>query len=56
MKTQQKDKKETQLEKLKKENKQLEKTIRVISNTEIVHGLKSAMEDFKKGRYTIIAK
>ena len=31
----------------------VEKIIRVLSNREIVKGLKSALEDFKKGRYTI---
>ena len=42
-------------EKLKKIIKEQDNVIRILSNKEIVLGLKSALEDFKKGRYTILA-
>ena len=41
------------IQKLKEIIKEQQKIIRVLSNREIVKGLKSALEDFKKGRYTI---
>ena len=41
------------IQELKEIIKEQQKIIRVLSNREIVKGLKSALEDFKKGRYTI---
>lgn len=40
--------------KLKEIIAEQQKVIRILSNQEIVRGLKSALEDFKKGRYTIL--
>lgn len=42
--------------KLKRIIKEQQKVIEVLSDKEIVRGLRSAIEDFKKGRYTILAK
>jgi len=47
-------KKVDEKEKLKEIIKEQQKVIRILSNREIVRGLKSALEDFKKGRYTIL--
>lgn len=48
-----KDNKEKRLRRVIKEQ---QKVIEVLSDKEIVRGLRSAIEDFKKGRYTILAK
>ena len=42
--------------KLRRVIKEQQKVIEVLSDKEIVRGLRSAIEDFKKGRYTILAK
>jgi len=42
--------------KLKKIIKEQQRVIEVLSDKEIVKGLRSAIEDFKRGRYTILAK
>jgi len=44
------------IQELKEIIKEQQKIIRVLSNREIVKGLKSTLEDFKKGRYTISIK
>lgn len=50
------NKKLTKEKKLKIIIKEQQRMIEVLSNREIVRGLKNALEDFKKGRYTILAK
>ena len=40
--------------KLKRIIKEQQKVIRILTDKEIVKGLKSALEDFKKGKYTIL--
>jgi hypothetical protein len=47
---------EQKLEKLKQENNELKRIVRFLSNQEAVKGLKSALQDFKEGRYTILTK
>ena len=42
--------------KLRRVIKEQQKVIEVLSDKEIVRGLRSAIEDFRRGRYTILAK
>jgi len=44
----------TKEDKLKEIIKEQQKVIEILSNREIVKGLKSALEDFKQGRYTVL--
>jgi len=44
----------TKEDKLKEIIKEQQKIIDLLSNKDIVIGLKSALEDFKNGRYTIV--
>jgi hypothetical protein len=48
-------KKMTTEQKLKRTIKGQRAVIRILSNKEIVKGLNTALEDFKHGRYTILA-
>jgi len=49
-------KKVSKNQKLKKIIKEQDRIIKVLSNTEIINGLKSALKDFKKKNYTILTK
>lgn len=44
------------LSRAREENRNLKKTIMVISNEKIVKGLTSAIKDFQEGKFTILAK
>ncbi len=47
------NKKQSKEQKLKEIIKEQDRVITFLSNKEAVKGLRSALEDFKKGRYTI---
>jgi len=42
------------VDRLKKENRELKKVVKILSNQEIMLNINSAIEDFKKGRYTVL--
>ncbi len=45
--------KQTKLQKIKKENRELKETIKLLSNSEVIKKLNSAIEDLKHGRFIV---